>query len=108
MEIARRLIGGLEQPVTAKGHDLLVRASVGVAPGTPGITAAELLCRADLAMYAAKNQGRGRCVEFDQGMDMAAQEHARLAAELSVAIDRNELALVYQPIVTLPHGELSG
>ncbi|GAA0954471.1 hypothetical protein GCM10009558_071810 [Virgisporangium aurantiacum] len=108
MEIARRLMGELEQPVTAKGYDLLVRASVGVAPGTPGITAAELLRRADLAMYAAKNQGRGRCVEFDQSMDQAAQEHAQLAADLSVAIDRNELALVYQPIVTLPHGELSG
>jgi diguanylate cyclase (GGDEF)-like protein/PAS domain S-box-containing protein len=108
MEIARRLMAELEQPVTAKGYDLLVRASVGVAPGTPGVTAAELLRRADLAMYAAKNQGRGRFVEFDQSMDLATQEHARLAADLSVAIDRNELVLVYQPIVTLPHGEFSG
>jgi diguanylate cyclase (GGDEF)-like protein/PAS domain S-box-containing protein len=108
MTIARRIMGELERPVTAEGYDLLVRASVGVAPGTPGATAAELLRRADLAMYVAKNQGRGRCVEFDEGMDVRSQEHARLAADLSAAIERNELALVYQPIVTLPHGELAG
>jgi diguanylate cyclase (GGDEF)-like protein/PAS domain S-box-containing protein len=108
MEIARRIMGELQNPVTAEGYDLLVRASVGVASGTPGTTAAELLRRADLAMYVAKSQGRGRCVEFDQSMDMAAQEHARLAADLSMAIDRNELALVYQPIVMLPDGELAG
>jgi EAL domain-containing protein (putative c-di-GMP-specific phosphodiesterase class I) len=41
-------------------------------------------------------------------MDVRAQEHARLAADLSAAVERNELALVYQPIVTLPHGELAG
>jgi predicted signal transduction protein with EAL and GGDEF domain len=108
MDIARRIMGELERPVTAEGYDLLVRASVGVAPGTPGVTAAELLRRADLAMYVAKNQGRGRCVEFDHSMDVRSREHARLAADLSAAIERNELVLVYQPIVTLPDGELAG
>ncbi|GIJ69297.1 bifunctional diguanylate cyclase/phosphodiesterase [Virgisporangium ochraceum] len=108
MAIARRIVGELERPVTADGYDLLVRASVGVAAGAPDASAAELLRRADLAMYVAKNRGRGRCVEFDQGMDVRAQEHARLAADLSAAVERNELALVYQPIVTLPHGELAG
>jgi diguanylate cyclase (GGDEF)-like protein/PAS domain S-box-containing protein len=108
IDIASRIMGELERPVRAEGHDLLVRASVGVAPGTPGTTAAELLRRADLAMYVAKNQGRGRCAEFDEAMDLRAQEHARLAADLSAAVERTELTVVYQPIVALPHGELAG
>jgi diguanylate cyclase (GGDEF)-like protein/PAS domain S-box-containing protein len=107
MDIARRIIGELEMPFAAGGHELLVRASVGVAPGSSGADAAELLRRADLAMYVAKGRGRGRCTEFDEGMDERASEHARLAADLSAAIERNELRLVYQPIVTLPAGDLA-
>jgi EAL domain-containing protein (putative c-di-GMP-specific phosphodiesterase class I) len=59
-------------------------------------------------MYTAKSRGRGRCTEFDEGMDQQASEHARLAADLSAAIERGELNLVYQPIVGLPDGELAG
>jgi len=108
MEIARRFIGELALPLRAGGHELLVRASVGVAPGAAGAEAGELLRRADLAMYVAKGHGRGRCTEFDETMDQQASEHARLAADLSAAIERNELRLVYQPIVALPGGELAG
>jgi predicted signal transduction protein with EAL and GGDEF domain len=108
MAIARRIIDELAVPVAAGGHDLLVRASVGVAPGAPDADAAELLRRADLAMYVSKGLGRSRCTEFNQMMDERASEHARLAADLSAAIDRSELSLVYQPIVSLPGGELAG
>jgi diguanylate cyclase (GGDEF)-like protein/PAS domain S-box-containing protein len=107
MEIARRLLGELAMPFNASGHELLVRASVGVASGAPGVDAAEVLRRADLAMYEAKGRSRGRCTEFDEAMDRQASEHARLAADLSAAIDRNELSLVYQPIVALPGGDLA-
>jgi diguanylate cyclase (GGDEF)-like protein/PAS domain S-box-containing protein len=107
MEIARRLLDELTMPFSAGGHELLVRASVGVAPGASRADAAEVLRRADVAMYVAKGRGRGRCTEFDEAMDRRASEHARLAADLSAAIDRNELSLVYQPIVALPDGELA-
>jgi diguanylate cyclase (GGDEF)-like protein/PAS domain S-box-containing protein len=108
MDIARRIIGELAMPLSAGGYELLVRASAGVAPGAPGADANELLRRADLAMYTAKSRGRGRCTEFDESMDEQASEHARLAADLSTAIERGELTLVYQPIVGLPDGELAG
>jgi diguanylate cyclase (GGDEF)-like protein/PAS domain S-box-containing protein len=108
-EHGRRIIEELSVPVSAAGHDLLVRASIGIAAaGTPGADAGELMRRADVAMYAAKGFGRGRCVEFDPAMDARAREHARLAADLSMAVERAEVHLRYQPIVALPTGSLAG
>jgi predicted signal transduction protein with EAL and GGDEF domain len=108
VEFAQRITGELAVPVTAGGHDLLVQASAGVAPGEIGVDAGELLRRADVAMYTAKAIGRGRCVEFEPAMDARAMEHARLAADLSAAVERGETHLRYQPIVTLPNGAIAG
>ncbi|GIJ45746.1 hypothetical protein Val02_26320 [Virgisporangium aliadipatigenens] len=108
MAHVQRIVDELSVPVNARGHDLLVRASVGVACGGPALDSGELLRRADVAMYTAKESGRGRCAEFDPAMDARAREHARLAADLSVAVERGEIHLRYQPIVALPSGDLAG
>jgi EAL domain-containing protein (putative c-di-GMP-specific phosphodiesterase class I) len=108
MTMAGRIVSELSVPVRAGGHDLLIRASVGVATGGTGVDAGELLRRADVAMYESKGLGRGRCTEFDALMDVRAQAHAELAADLSVAIERGEVHLEYQPIVALPSGSLAG
>jgi diguanylate cyclase (GGDEF)-like protein/PAS domain S-box-containing protein len=102
------LLDELAVPVHAHGHELLVRASVGVTRGAPGLDAGELLRRADVAMYVVKGTGGGRGAEFDAIMDERAQEHARLAADLSCAVQRGELHLRYQPIVSLPEGTITG
>jgi EAL domain-containing protein (putative c-di-GMP-specific phosphodiesterase class I) len=67
-----------------------------------------MIRRADVAMYAAKNMGGARCTWFDPIMDQLADADARLAADLRQAITRDELFLLYQPIVELPHGRLAG
>jgi EAL domain-containing protein (putative c-di-GMP-specific phosphodiesterase class I) len=59
-------------------------------------------------MYAAKTAGGGRWTWFDPIMDQLAADDARLAADLRQAIVRDELFLLYQPIVELPHGRLAG
>jgi len=107
-QLCQRIVDALAVPVNADGHDLLVRASLGLAPGTPGANAGELMRRADVAMYAAKSLGRGRCTEFDPTMDARAREDARIAADLSAAVERGEVHLRYQPIVALPSGALAG
>ncbi|MFI5910896.1 putative bifunctional diguanylate cyclase/phosphodiesterase [Dactylosporangium sp. NPDC051541] len=105
---ALRVVGavaaGLRRPLDAAGHALVVEASIGVAVGGPDATADELLRRADVAMYAAKVQGKGRQVAYDPAMDQRGAEQARVAAELRTALDQGQLRVFYQPIVRLDDG----
>ncbi|WP_433615794.1 putative bifunctional diguanylate cyclase/phosphodiesterase [Dactylosporangium sp. CA-139114] len=98
------LATGLRRPLDAAGHALVVEASIGVAVGGPGTPAGELLRRADVAMYAAKMQGKGRQVAYDPAMDQRGAEQARVAAELRTALDTGQLRVFYQPIVRLDDG----
>jgi diguanylate cyclase len=98
----------LRLPVHADGHDLVVEASIGVAPARTADSAEDLLRRADVAMYEAKVQGKGRHVVYDQAMDLRTAEQSRLAADLRAALDGNQLHLLYQPIVAMPDGALFG
>ncbi|MEV4349541.1 EAL domain-containing protein [Actinoplanes sp. NPDC049596] len=97
----------LREPVRAGAHELVVEASIGLAAARAGDTADELLRRADVAMYEAKAQGKGRQVVYVDAMDQRSAEQARLAADLRIALDTGQLHLAYQPIVRLPGGELA-
>ncbi|MFC4065019.1 putative bifunctional diguanylate cyclase/phosphodiesterase [Actinoplanes subglobosus] len=102
------LLAEVQAPVLADGREMAPRISVGVTASRPDDTAGELLRRADVAMYAAKAAGGGRWTWFDPIMDRLADDDARLAADLRQALVRDQLFLVYQPIVELPHGRLTG
>jgi diguanylate cyclase (GGDEF)-like protein/PAS domain S-box-containing protein len=105
---AEAIMDALTAPVQAAGYELLVQASIGLALYLGEGDANDLLRRADVAMYAAKELGKSRWVQYRPELDAEAVEHAQLAAELSQALDRGELRLVYQPIVSLPDGTLRG
>jgi diguanylate cyclase (GGDEF)-like protein len=102
------LLTVVQAPVLDGGLEMAPRVSVGVTASRPDDTAGELLRRADVAMYAAKSAGGGRWTWFDPIMDRLADHDARLAGDLRQAIARDELFLLYQPIVELPHGRLAG
>jgi diguanylate cyclase (GGDEF)-like protein len=102
------ILASLSEPLTIGGQDLLIRASLGVNTGTPGADPLELLRRADLAMYAAKEQGDGGWVRYHPGLDTEAIEQARISADIRTALTRGEFQLLYQPIVALPDGALLG
>ncbi|NJC70805.1 EAL domain-containing protein [Planosporangium thailandense] len=106
--VAERIIGALGASLNAGNHDLLIQASIGLADNEADCTAEDLLRRADLAMYAAKELGKNRYVHYDSELDARAVEHAQLAAELSHALERDELHLMYQPVVDLPTGRIVG
>jgi diguanylate cyclase (GGDEF)-like protein len=104
----QRVAEALRRPVQAGEHELLVRASIGVTDATGAQEPRELLRRADVAMYAAKDSGKQRIARYEPEMDLHSIEEARLGAQLRHAIDAGEMHLVYQPIVELPHGDIIG
>jgi diguanylate cyclase (GGDEF)-like protein len=107
-DVLARITDALSRPVHALGYDLLVRASVGLAEAWPDASPQELLRRADLAMYAAKERGKGRHAVYDARLEQHQAADAQLGAELRQALDRGEFSLVYQPIVRLPDGAWTG
>jgi EAL domain-containing protein (putative c-di-GMP-specific phosphodiesterase class I) len=108
LEVARRMIGALDEPLTAAGREVFVGASVGIAFGSAGTGADQLLRNADLAMYTAKRRGKGRAQVFEPAMHAAAVERLEVEAELRRALDRGGLTLHYQPIVALDTGRTCG
>ncbi|MFP4148982.1 MAG: putative bifunctional diguanylate cyclase/phosphodiesterase [Nitriliruptoraceae bacterium] len=103
-DLADRLVRELRVPFELSAGPVSVHASVGIAIAVPGDAAGELLRRADMAMYRAKQDGGDRWVAADLGA-----EHGWClddAARLRQAIDRGELTLHYQPIVDLDGGGL--
>jgi diguanylate cyclase (GGDEF)-like protein len=105
---AARLLTALAVPFRVGEHQLLAHASVGVALAGPGDSADELLRNADIAMYAAKAQGKAGWARFEPRMRNEVVNHARLGSELHNAIIRHELYLQYQPVFDLVTGRLAG
>ncbi|MFO1376358.1 MAG: EAL domain-containing protein [Steroidobacteraceae bacterium] len=108
LEIAGRIVEALQQPFSFGGSDLRVAASVGVTFAREGEGVEELLRNADVAMYHAKGQGKGRYAVFQPQMHKAVRDRLRVEADLSRAIAQNEFRLHYQPIVDLKSGYLIG
>ncbi|GAA2528094.1 bifunctional diguanylate cyclase/phosphodiesterase [Pilimelia columellifera subsp. columellifera] len=94
----------LSAPIRVAGHDLLVRCSTGIADVESGLDTTEVLRRADLAMYAAKEAGKGQYASYEPELDERANYDAQLGAELRLAMDRGDFRLLFQPVVRLPDG----
>jgi diguanylate cyclase (GGDEF)-like protein/PAS domain S-box-containing protein len=106
---AQRLVRNLSQPIRVAGHELALGASVGIAmhPGGAG-ESEELIRHADLAMYAAKEAGRGRHEVFRYDMARELGELLGLEHELRLGLQRNEFSLHYQPEIALDTGTIVG
>jgi diguanylate cyclase (GGDEF)-like protein/PAS domain S-box-containing protein len=109
IEVGRRLLAQLEAPFAHGGKEIFVRASIGIATTrSRDHTADEVLRNADVAMYTAKSNGKNRLEVFEPGMHTAALTRLALKGDLERALERDEFSLVYQPIVRLGGGRLSG
>jgi diguanylate cyclase (GGDEF)-like protein/PAS domain S-box-containing protein len=107
--IADRTRAILERPVTVDGNDLSVTVSVGIAiSGEQRRTAEELLRDADTALYRAKDKGRSRWEVFDDALRAEAVGRLETERDLRDALDKFQLATVYQPIVDLATGGVVG
>ncbi|MER6307756.1 putative bifunctional diguanylate cyclase/phosphodiesterase [Streptomyces sp. NPDC001739] len=106
-EIADRLRIKLSEPYRIDGRDVRVAASIGVAFAEPGVTPAGLLRNADLAMYRAKQAGKGRVELYAPQMQDEVAHRAELASKLRTALDEGEFALLHQPVVDLATGRVT-
>jgi diguanylate cyclase (GGDEF)-like protein/PAS domain S-box-containing protein len=106
--VVERITSAMSRPFAVGNSDLEIHASTGIATPSSGDSADALLRNADVAMYSAKRQGKGRHVRFDQGMYANVLDRYEMENALRRAIERDELVLHYQPIVALRSGELVG
>jgi diguanylate cyclase (GGDEF)-like protein len=106
---ARHIIDRLRAPFIINGHEAFVDASVGIAFNTDGeLDGQSLIRNADLAMYQAKKDGKGRYELFQPAMRAMFLGTVALEAGLRRALDHGDFVLHYQPIVELRTGRVVG
>jgi diguanylate cyclase (GGDEF)-like protein/PAS domain S-box-containing protein len=99
----------LRAPFNLNGHELFTSASIGVLMEAGRYEQPEDLLRdADLAMYRAKALGRGRHELFSEPLHIEARQRLLLETDLHRALERQELRVYYQPIVSLESGQIIG
>ena len=109
VDVAERILDAMHPPFTVAERSLVVSVSIGVAQRRPEISdAAELLRRADFAMYMAKGGGKGRYQVFDTKMHDIMVGRSALKSELADAVGSGQLRLEYQPVADLRSGEILG
>lgn len=108
--VAQRVVTLLSEPFTIAGTEPLtaLSASVGVASSTAGNTAGDLLRNAEIALKAAKSDGKACHAVFAEAMHTALRADVYAEAALRAALDQDEFVLHYQPIVSLDTGEIVG
>ena len=106
--VADRIIKSISAPFVIGGQHIDIGASVGIAVGPgDGIKTDTLMKNADLALYKAKSEGRSTYHFFEAGMDAALQQRRSIEAGLRLALQRQELRLMYQPLLGLAENRVT-
>ena len=99
-EVSRRIIASMADPFMLDGVCVMTGTSVGIAIASDAtMKPADLMERADFALYKAKMAGRGTYCFFEGGMDTEYRERALLETDLLLALDRGEFELLFQPVM---------
>lgn len=107
--LAQRLIEALSQPLELGTRRLRLGASIGgtLSDGS-AVGVDELLVRADMALYAAKDQGRGRYAPYTPDLGERSRRRGDIEQGLRHAVQRGQLALHWQPKVNIAHWKIVG
>ncbi len=98
--LANRVIHALSEPYSIDGHRVMIGASVGIALSPDdGVTSEAIIRNADLALYAAKDGGRGRHHFYAPDLHSDAEERRQLEQDLRDALQQGGLELHYQPVI---------
>jgi diguanylate cyclase (GGDEF)-like protein/PAS domain S-box-containing protein len=105
----RKIRDALNEPYKFEGIEFVSTASIGISCSpADGSTTDELLRHADMAMYVAKRKGGGHYEFYSQAIGRTIHEIQSLRSELSLAVERNELVIFYQPQIHAAAGKLVG
>ena len=108
MHVAERLQIAIEEPLNLSGSEVTPSAGLGLAMAQENQTPDEVLHHATVALNRAKTRGGGRYRLFDESMHQGVLARLQLEADLRHAVQRNQLRLYYQPIVSLRDRVLRG
>lgn len=108
VQVAERLNSSFGSPLNVRGRDYRASLCIGIASALPEDEADDVLRHADVALRSARRRGRGTCELFDHRTHAAALKHHALEGDLTRAIERQELQLVFQPIVILRTRRIAG
>ena len=108
-DMAADIIGSLSQPYSVEGSRCIIGASVGVAIAPfDGQSSEDLVRNADLALYAAKGNGRGRFRFYSSDLHQSAEDRRALEEDLRDALARGQMELTYQPVVNAKSNMVTG
>ncbi len=109
VRVARRVLEELAKPFHFRGQEVYTTASAGISFVDAGCDdPSKLLRNADIAMYRAKAEGKAGYAIFDEAMHEGAVRRLELETALRKALERDQLLLHYQPVVSLHHGGIVG
>ncbi len=106
--LAVELLEAARRPFSVDGQPCAIRFSIGIALTADGGSVDQLLKNADLALYSAKKERRSGYRFFEPAMDKAMQDRRRLERDLTVAIERGEFELHFQPIFDFKRQVIAG
>jgi diguanylate cyclase (GGDEF)-like protein/PAS domain S-box-containing protein len=103
--VIERVHGAFARPIPTRNGPVTVTGSVGIAVARdPGVDAEDLLRDADVALRRAKSKGRGHAEVYDAALAEEVRHRLELAAQLRGALQRKELRIVFQPLVSMLDG----
>src|SRR4029078_7272433 len=109
VRVAERIHAELSQPFDLDRNSAFATASIGIALSSSNYDQPDDILRdADIAMYRAKENGKGRYEVFDERMHARAVLRLQLESDLRQAVEQKEFCVVYQPIIALGSGRLAG
>jgi len=107
--LGKDIIHSLSQPYSIDGQRVVIGASIGIAVAPEhGDNSEELIRNADLALYAAKDGGRGRYHFYAEDLHAEAEARAQLEEDLRDAVVKGEMEVHYQPVVSMATDRISG
>ncbi len=105
-KVAERILVALGDPIVIDGQPVIAHASIGIATHASAENAAQLMQNADVAMYTAKRNGKGRCDVYEPTLSLSVARRHQVKIGLERALLRNELLLHYQPVVDVATGQI--
>lgn len=106
--VAERMLLALDVPIALNSHEIRASVSIGISMfPSDGDTKQVLMKKADIAMYAAKKQGRNKYQLYDPLLNEKAEQKQAMELDMRMALEREEFSLVYQPRIHLLKGHFT-